>query len=107
MYFDKCDIYEIGIEERGIQSAALINLTIKSTIVRQSLNTRFSMQTTGFAAMTIYNSAGLRQKDVFRGILQKGPHDMTVTTSDLPAGVYFLSLQTPEWKGKAKFIVTR
>ncbi len=107
MYFDRCDVISSQMEELRASSVELANLTVEPTVTRQWCNIHFSLQKTASTAVTIYNSAGLRQKDVFSGVLQKGAHAMTVATSDLPAGIYFLTLRTSTGCERAKFIVTR
>ncbi|UCC12818.1 MAG: T9SS type A sorting domain-containing protein [candidate division WOR-3 bacterium] len=108
MYFDQCIIYGYtGVEEQRGFSSKPFFIKIEPTVTRQSFNVHFTIQETTNTTVTIYNSAGLRQKDVFSGILQKGPYSLTVTTSDLPVGVYFLALRTSGDCERAKFIVAR
>lgn len=57
--------------------------------------------------MTLYDISGRQKTEVFSSNLRVGTHTITIATSDLPAGVYFLSLRTPRGGEKAKFIVTR
>ncbi len=108
MYFDRCDVTSsYHIEEFSAISAELGNLTIEPTVTRQSCDIHFSIHETDYTTVTIYNSAGLRQKYVFSGLLHKGPYSLTVDTSDLPPGVYFLALRTSGGCERAKFIVAR
>jgi hypothetical protein len=107
MYFDRSDVVGTGIDEQISFSLEPVSLTVKPTITRQLCSIHFSLQKTANTTVTIYNSAGLRQKDVFCGILQKGPHSLTVAASDLPAGLYFLVLRTSGGCERAKFIVAR
>jgi len=107
MYFDRCDVISSHTNEFCAISKELLNLTIEPTVTRQSCNTNFLLQETANTTVTVYNSAGLRQKEIFSGILQKGSHTMSIALSGLPAGVYFLTLQTQERSETVKFIIAR
>lgn len=107
MFFDRCDVIIGGIRECGISSLNVMDLLIEPTVTGQSFDMHFIMPEATSTMVTIYNCAGLRHKEVFGGILQKGPHAMTIATSDLPAGAYFLTLRTQERIETVKFIIAR
>ncbi|MFC1799470.1 T9SS type A sorting domain-containing protein, partial [Candidatus Eisenbacteria bacterium] len=57
--------------------------------------------------LDIHDSGGRWVNTVFDGMLEAGFHDLSVDTSDLPPGVYFLRLNTGQDSRTQKLVVLR
>ena len=55
----------------------------------------------------IYNMLGKRMGDVYAGPATKGDHEYTISTDDLPEGVYICILQGGDFRRAAKFYLNR
>lgn len=58
------------------------------------------------ATLEVFNTLGQREAVLFEGNLSAGSHVISYDVSEVPAGVYFLILTTPEGKAQQKVIVS-
>ncbi len=60
---------------------------------RDELNVIVHMGSTNHAILEIFNVQGKLVQTVYNGLMRKGNHLLTIRTTDLPSGVYFIRLR--------------
>ncbi len=94
-------------EVTATQVAVPVGLHMSPSVVSNRCRVSCVMQQSEYVTITCCDAAGRVVEEIFAGALSTGQHEFTVNTTNMPNGVYFLMLDTPVVKGKAKFIVTR
>ena len=76
--------------------------------VRQSTQFAFTVQQSGPAEVTLYNVLGQRVRTLYTEETSAGQrHTVTVTTTDLPSGTYFVRLAAPSGTRTQRIVVVR
>ena len=102
--------YDFGgvcVEETATRSAFPTGLHMSPSIVSSQCCLSCVIPQSEYVAITCCDAVGRIVDVIFTGTLAAGQHDFTINTTNLAHGVYFLMLETPVGKGKAKFIVAR
>jgi hypothetical protein len=76
--------------------------------VRQSTQFAFTVQQSGRAEVTLYNVLGQRVRTLYAEEASAGQrHAVTVETTDLPSGTYFVRLAAPSGTRTQRIVVVR
>ncbi len=98
----------IGIEEYtdpvGAQKALL---AVTPSVGSQNATISFSITSPSSVSLTLFNTVGQKVSSLFDGMKEAGDHSVTIPLHNLPAGVYFVNLQTDELSATQKLIITR
>ena len=118
-YFHKCAKLAIG----SLSSLAMVNITGLenyfetsediSTIANHpnpfsnetSVDIQIAMESV--AHVFVMNNLGQKVKEIFRGNLEKGSHNLALNSNNLQDGIYFLVLQTEQERVTSKMIISR
>ncbi len=68
---------------------------------------QFSQQIAGFNSITLYSSLGQRLHHEILDVRDVGPREVTLRTTGLPPGLYFVAVSTPEGVRVGKVVVGR
>ncbi len=89
-----CDAYDFtGIEEGHSQSKGLVNLAPNPN--RGNAKLSYTLSRDGNVRIAVYDASGRLLKNLVNGNQKAGTYTTTLHMS-LPAGVYFLSTETPD-----------
>jgi hypothetical protein len=101
--------YEEPVEPNSITEAtdkfAGVSLFPNPTL--DKMNVQFDLLEAGVVKATIVSVLGENVKEVYSGGLNTGVHSIAYNTSNLPAGTYFLKLQTNNSFSVKQFAVVR
>ncbi|TKJ44318.1 hypothetical protein CEE36_00840 [candidate division TA06 bacterium B3_TA06] len=89
-----------GITENPPQSTPL-SLKVRGGAVC------FSLPQTGLIRLDLYDAAGRRVTCIASGAYPVGEHSIPLNLAELPAGVYFVHLESTNQQASAKFVVMR
>ena len=72
-----------------------------------SIEARYNLPAAGQARLALYNASGRFVKEEVNSWSSSGAHSATIDASGLPAGAYFLKLQTGEFAAVARVFLFR
>jgi hypothetical protein len=109
LYFERGMIkpfYATGIEENS-NGLASIHFQISPSITTDICYALFAMSSPGTVNLKLFDATGRLVEEVYDGHLEKGNQKLSINTSKLANGIYFVSLETKVGTQTAKFIIAR
>ena len=82
-----------GVSEQSSNQSLVLN-PYPSPTVGEEVNLGLIVPESGSATVSLFNSAGILVKTIFKGELTKGRNHLSFATSALPKGIYFVKLET-------------
>ncbi|MEO0206339.1 MAG: T9SS type A sorting domain-containing protein [candidate division WOR-3 bacterium] len=104
-YYDKN--WHLNIQETSESKPNKQILFVQPNPIKDWANVRFILNEAGNVSLKLYNSLGQFVKTIFQGNKQAGEHNISVNTSDLSPGTYFLVLRTKAEISNRKLSVIR
>lgn len=106
---NKTSVFEINKasipENVRIKHPIVASLSVKPTIIRNSGEIKYSVPKDSRIELTVYDATGRKVVKLLSNELKAGSYTTTVTGRDLPAGAYFVRLESPSAAATARFIV--
>ncbi len=101
--------YEEPVEPNSITEATdkFAGVSLFPNPASDKMNVQFDLLEAGVVKATIVSVLGENVKEVYSGGLNTGVHSIAYNTSNLPAGTYFLKLQTNNSFSVKQFAVVR
>ncbi|KPJ74546.1 hypothetical protein AMJ52_00050 [candidate division TA06 bacterium DG_78] len=94
-----------GIEEYNNDPVSIpLNLHVFPTVVCNACCVSFNMPKQGEGSLKLFDATGRLVKTIYTGYLKSGFHNLDVTTSELPNGVYMIVLDSETSQETAKII---
>jgi len=72
-----------------------------------STNINFSLAEAGLVKMVVYDMLGQKVSVIIDEFREAGYHSITFNATNLPSGIYFYTLETPQFKQTKKMLLTK
>ncbi len=99
--------WHLGIREFSQISMPGLNLKVHPQIIHNFADVCFNLKESDALSLNLYNLNGQKIKSIFEGNRSAGHHQLRLYTKGLPAGVYFLVLETSKEKQEKKVIIIK
>ncbi len=85
-----------GVQEWEVHYLNPVDLKVFPVPANNQATIRFTMLRKGEVSVEVYDIAGRRVAELYRGQLNQGNHSLQWNTASLQNGVYFIKVKTPE-----------
>jgi hypothetical protein len=96
-----------GVEEYTESDVVGSKFTVLPSVSSGVCRALFSLSIPGVVTLTIYDAVGRTVTTPFNKQCERGDYVVDLKTSDLPNGVYLVSLESPAGRDVGKFIIQR
>ncbi|MCK4234242.1 T9SS type A sorting domain-containing protein, partial [candidate division WOR-3 bacterium] len=85
----------------------ILDLDVNPNLIRDQMTVNFSISSTSEVTLLVYDVTGKIVRYLTQDNYQAGFHQLSFNLKDLPSGIYFLKLKTPEDQERIKIIKIR
>jgi hypothetical protein len=71
---------------------------------REEMNLNYTLSSDELVRVEVFDVFGRKVKEVFSGFQEKGGHLLTWKAKEIPAGIYFIRLQSSEFQSSNKVV---
>ena len=97
----------VGIAEQKDATPVRMSLLTAPSITRDRAAINYALTKTTAVTITVYNASGQVVSTLVDGVQAAGEHSVMFDGTDMPSGVYFCQLMTPDAQLEAKLTVLR
>ena len=106
VYFDSW-ANSSGIEEEDVEADEKISCSLDSPIIMGTGTLKYNMPDAGDVKISMFNALGQEIATLYEGTAESGENTLTVSTDNLPQGVYYILVNTSTATGSAKVTVLK
>lgn len=106
---NECKAYveDYDIDEHENMTPARMSLCVAPSILMNRTSITYALTKTTPVTMSIYDASGQLMSLLVDGVKPAGEHTVVFDGNDLPSGIYFCTLQTPERQLREKLTILR
>jgi hypothetical protein len=104
VYFDAWSLS--GVEEEDVE-AEKISCSLECPIIIGTGTLRYNMPNTGDVTISMFNTLGQEVATLYQGMGESGENTLTVSTDNLPQGIYYILVNTTTGTGSVKVTVLK
>lgn len=95
-----------GVEEEDVE-AEKISCSLDCPMIIGTGTLRYKIPDAGDVKVSMFNALGQEVAKLYEGMAESGENTLTVSTDDLPQGIYYILINTPTGTGSVKATVLK
>lgn len=104
VYFDTWE--SSGVEEEDVEDGK-ISCSLDCPIIIGTGTLKYNIPNAGFVKISMFNALGQEVTTLYEGTAESGENALTVSTNNLPQGIYYILVNTSTGTGTAKVTVLK
>jgi hypothetical protein len=105
VYFDTWE--NAGVEEKDVVEDERITCSLDCSLIVGTGTLKYNVPNAGHVKVSMFNALGQEVATLYEGIQESGENTLTVSSDNLPHGIYYILVNTPAGTGTAKLTVVK